>query len=282
MSEVEHVPLGDGGAFPVLASEEAICLFAFVECAGALEPPRPDEALERRLMLIPMGSVAALIGVVPLADYCGADAERRLADIAWLAPRVRRHGELVEWATQQSPVFPVPFATLYSSFASLTTFLQTHEATIADFLSAVAGKEEWELRGAAQFDRPEVLDQLACSAWPEWRELPKGARYMRLCRDRNALLDFGRVEAATLLRDCIAELQPLTAGVRQQGVLRWPNSGGTEVVARYSLLVAKTDVAAVRRRAEEIAVRAARQHVAITLSGPWPPFSFRPDLVSPH
>ncbi|MFZ3181395.1 MAG: GvpL/GvpF family gas vesicle protein [Methylocystis silviterrae] len=281
MAEVESFPLaGSDADLPLAAAEEAICLFAFIECADSLEPP--DEPPERRLMLHRVGTVVALIGVAPMADYCGADAERRLADVAWLAPRVRRHAEIMDWAMRRSPVFPVPFGTLYSNIASLTTFMRAHEATIADFFEAVADKEEWELRAVAQFDRPDILDKLACNKWPDWRELPKGARYMRLCRDRAALVDFGCAEAAAFVSDFVLELRPLTAGIRLQDIHRLPDSEGSRPIARYALLVPLSNVAAMRTRIEEIAADAARRDVTVTLSGPWPPFSFRPDLKSPQ
>lgn len=260
----------------VPANDEAVCLFAFTAGASAHEMRLPEDAREQRLMLHKVGSVAALIGIVPLADYSGTEAEARFADIAWLAPRIRRHAELVEWAMQGSSVFPAPFGTLYRSLDSLDAFMQAHEATIAGFLEAVAGKEEWELRAGARFDSPEILDQLACNAWPDLRELSKGARYMRLCRDRSALLDFGRNEAAGLVRNFVAELEPLAATVRQLGARS--EAGGAELIARYALLVAKKDVAALQERVREIGSRVTHQHLAIVLSGPWPPFSFRPDL----
>lgn len=262
----------------VSANDEAVCLFAFAAGASAHEMRLPDGAREQRLMLHHVGSVAALIGIVPLADYSGTEAELRFADIAWLAPRVRRHAELVEWAMQGSSVFPAPFGTLYSSLDSLNAFMQAHEVTIAGFLEAVAGKEEWELRAGTRFDSPEILDQLACNAWPDLREWSKGARYMRLCRDRSALLDFGRNEAAGLVRDFVAELEPLAAAVRQLGIRS--EAGGTELVARYALLVAKKDVAALQERVRKLGSRVTHEHLAIVLSGPWPPFSFRPDLKS--
>lgn len=279
MAEAEPFSLCDESAdAPAPAGETAIWLFAFAECVDALPRRLPDATLERRLMLHRVGSVVALVGVVPIADYCGADSERRLKDIAWLAPRVRRHAELVEWVTQWSPVFPAPFGTLYSDLDSLTAFMHAHEATIAAFLSAVANKEEWELRALAQLDDPDTLDQLACSAWPEWRNLSKGARYMRLCRDKSALLDFGRGEAAAFARDFVATLRPFTSDVKALGPPRPPDPDGPEPIARYALLVAKTDGAAIRERVHEMASRASLRHVALALSGPWPPFSFRPDL----
>jgi hypothetical protein len=276
MAEAEPL-FHDCESAPSISGGEAICLFAFAEFAKAPLPPPQHEAFERQIILYRVGSVAALIGVVQIADYCGIEAERRLADIAWLAPRVRRHAELTAWAMRWSPIFPVPFGTLYSSLASLTTFIHAHDAKIADFLHTVTDKEEWELRGVARLDRPGALDDLACRLWPGWQELSRGARYMRLCRDRDRLIDFGRSEAALFMHDCVAELQPLTAGVRDNAIRR-ADPPGDEPLGRHALLLAKADVAAVRKRVEDIALRALRQNILINLSGPWPPFSFRPDL----
>jgi hypothetical protein len=262
----------------VPAGDEAVSLFAFASGAGEHEIRLPGDAREQRLMLHRVGSVAALIGIVPLTDYSGAEAEQRLADITWLAPRVRRHAALVEWVMRWSPVFPTPFGTLYASLDSLTAFMHAHEAAIADFLRAVAGKEEWELRATADFNGPEILDRLADNAWPNWQALPKGTRYMRLCRDRSLLIEQGRAEAVALVRDFVAELQPLTAAVRQHNAGIRTNASGSELIARYALLVAKKDVTELQECVREVGYRATHQHIAIVLSGPWPPFSFRPDL----
>jgi len=283
MAEVEPRSPGDNGADPpVLMRETAICLFAFAERADAFRPRLPEATIERRLILHCVGSIAALVGMVPIADYHGADSERHLSDIAWLAPRVRRHAELVAWMAQGSSVFPAPFGTLYSNLDKLTAFMRAHEATIAAFLRGVADKEEWELRAVADFDGPHALDRLACEAWPDWRGLSMGSRYMRLCRDKSALLEFGRADAAAFVRDFVAEVRPLTSDARPLGLPRPPSADGQEPVARYALLIAKTSVATIKDRVQEIAPRALSRHVAIALSGPWPPFSFRPHLNRPN
>jgi hypothetical protein len=279
MTKAEPLSLrNDGASSTGAASENVIWLFAFAECCDALQQHLPDAAIEQRLMLHRVGSIVALIGVVPAADYCGADSEGHFADVAWLAPRVRRHALLVEWAAQWSSIFPAPFGTIYSTLDRLTLFMRMHEATIAAFLSAVANKEEWELRAVTKFDGPDALDQLACSAWPEWRNLSKGARYMRLCRDKSALLDFGRAGAAAFVHEFVATLRPFTNDVRSLDLPRTVDQNGPEPVARYALLVAKTERARIGERVREIASRAASEHVAITLTGPWPPFNFRPNL----
>jgi len=273
----------ESGAEPrVLESNEAVCLFAFVTGPSAHETLLPGDAREQRLMLHRVGSVVALTSIVPLTDYCGAEAERRLADITWLAPRVHQHATLVEWAMRLSPVFPAPFGTLYLSLDSLTAFMHAHEAKIADFLRTVAGKEEWELRASADLNGHEILEQLAGNLWPDWQALTKGTRYMRLCRDRSVLVEQGRAEAVALVHDFVAELEPLTAAVHQHGVGGRTEVGGLEPIARYALLVAKKDVTSLQESVREAGNRAAHKHIGIALSGPWPPFSFRPNLESPY
>jgi hypothetical protein len=264
----------------MLEGSEAICLFVFAQSDNVRK--RPSEAVDERLILRRVGSIAALIGAVPISDYCGAAGERNLADAAWIAPRVRRHAELVECTMRLSPVFPIPFGTLYKSFDSLAAFMRAHEESIGGFLQRVADKEEWELRACARFDSPEILDRLACDAWPEWRALTKGVRYMRACRDRDALLDVGRAAAAARVREFVAELRPLAASVRQHDPGRRLDPGAGEPIARYAFLVERSNADEVRARVKEIAVGASRQNIGITLSGPWPPFSFRPDLSAPN
>jgi hypothetical protein len=277
MPEAESPPLNDErGRSPDLAAETVACLFGFTEAPEARE--LPEATLERQLLWRRVGSVTALVGLVPLSDYRGLDGEGPARDIAWLAPRLHRHAELVAWMAQRSSVFPAPFATLYASLESLTTFMRTHEATIAAFLRAVAGKEEWELRAAAHFGDPSDLDRLACEAWPDWRGLSKGARYLRLCRDKSALIDFGRAKAAAQVDQFVAGLRVLTDEAKSLAPSRAPDPDGGEPVARYALLVAKRDVAALQARVAD----AASDGVTLALSGPWPPFSFRPSLQTPN
>lgn len=253
----------------------AIALIAFVDPdqISAEQLPAPEG---RALRLHRVGAVAAIADLVPVADFCGVDAEPHLRDVSWLAPRVRRHAEILAWAMQFSPVFPVPFGTLYASVESLAAFIVSHEATIARFLLDASNKEEWELRAAARLDDPTVLDQLARKAWPEWASLTSGIRYMRLCRDKDTLRDFGRAQAAAVADRLVQELEPLTTGRRNR------NLEGTDLVARHAFLVPKENAAALSRRVAELNSRLGAETVELTLSGPWPPFSFRPPLDRPQ
>lgn len=257
---------------------KAICLFAFIDSTGAAEPPEAEEQQHSPLIVHQVGSIAALVGMVPLADYCGADGERNLTDIGWLAPRGRYHAEVVQRAMRRSPVFPAPFGTLYTSFPNLTAFMLRHEDTIVRFLRDVAGKEEWGLKATACLTAHETLDALARTAWPDWHHLTPGTRYLRLCRERPALISFGRTRARQLVVDLVGELRPLAADMRELAWTSAPGDAEAEPIGSFALLLAASEAGALARHVRELSARATELQITLALSGPWPPFSFRPNL----
>lgn len=261
-----------------MADTDVVCLFAFAATQPEFGRELPQTEFESRLMLLHAGAVTALVGLVPAADFRGPEGDRNLGDIAWIAPRVRRHAALVEWAMQDCAVFPVPFATLYLSVHNLTQFMRAHEPAITGFLGKVAGKREWELRAFAQLDAVGSVNRMAAAEYADWPDLTAGKRYMRLSRDKPLLIEKAHAEAALVVGGLVAELQPLTADVRQNEAGFRRDEAGNELIARYACLVPERDEDAFHAGFAQAARMARAQDIALTLSGPWPPFSFRPDL----
>ncbi len=263
---------------PVHPDGEAVYLFAFADrdrvgrLPGFSDIPNPPPLLHQ------VGAITAVIGLVSLADFSGPAGERNLTDLEWLAPRVRDHGVVLQRLMQRSPVFPAPFGTLYTGFASLTAFMRRHEATLAAFLDAVSDTEEWGLKATARLATREVLESLACRAWPEWAALSPGTRYLRLCRERAALLDLGRARARGFVADLLDGLRPFVIEQRQLPGRAAPDDSGTESIGSYAMLVRSGDIAAISGRIAALRDGAAEHHVVLALTGPWPPFSFRPSL----
>jgi hypothetical protein len=253
----------------------AICLYAFVD-AFVVDPRALSGDLET--LRHRAGSICALIDMVVLDEYCGTAGERNLSDLAWLAPRARRHAEIVQAAMRNSPVFPIPFATLYRSLDSLDAFMRRYEAIIARFLRNVEGRSEWGLKATFGPNQLEDLEGLARDTWPEWSLLAPGTRYMRMCSQRPVLVAAGRERAASRIDEIVAELRPLAAEVRCVGHGETAGSAGGEIIGTYALLVNADEAAALSERLDQARPRAAEVHVDLTLTGPWPAFSFRPNL----
>lgn len=270
------------GARPqVLAQrDQAFYLFALIDGTAvyrALEGTNdqfPQPTLHRA------GPIAALIDIVPLSDYCGTDAALHLSDLAWLAPRTVHHAAVLRRAMDCSPVYPVPFATLFASCDTLTAFMRAHAGTIGEFFRTVNGAAEWELKASASVDSSDALEALARATWPDWAQLSPGTRYLRLCRDRPGLVTARRAAVQELAAGLAERLLPPAKSLRRL-VLRPAADDGGELVGSFALLVPLGDANALACRVEELADEAAGSGIALSLSGPWPPFSFRPDLPRP-
>ncbi len=259
--------------------ERALFLFAFLDGKTALAPewterdPFPPPAITR------FGAVAALFSMVPVAEYCSREAERDLSNGDWLLCRTLYHAALLRKAMRSSPIYPVPFGTLFWSLESLRIFIRTHEERIGAFLRRVAGMEEWELKAEASFSSVAALEALALSLHPDWSRLPPGTRYMRLCRERAALLAAGFERAE---RSAAALLETLGPTALRRLLAAPAESGGEDRWgARFALLVPAEEADVFQEKVERLAGEAAACGVALALSGPWPPFSFRPDLPAP-
>ncbi len=263
------------------ADGQAVYLFALVDGAAVFGAAGCDSDPLRQPILHRAGTIAALVSMVPLADYCGALALQHLSDLAWLAPRTLQHAAVLRQAMQCSPVYPAPFATLFASLDSLSAFIRPHEPAIREFFRAVAGMAEWELKASARLDGRAALETLARDLWPDWAQLTPGTRYLRLCRDRPALVDARRAALHDSAARLAQRLQPPAAALRDLVLHPAPESDGGEPVGRFALLVPLSGASALARGVQELADAAAEDGITLALSGPWPPFSFRPDLPRP-
>jgi Gas vesicle synthesis protein GvpL/GvpF len=256
----------------------ALYLFALLDGEAALPPgesdPFPPPAMAR------CGAVAALFSMVPLSEYRGSQAVRRLGDRDWLLRRTLAHGALLRAAMRSSPIYPVPFGTLFTSLESLGRFVRAHEERIGGFLRRVAGMEEWELKVEASFSSVAALEALARHIHPEWSGLPAGTAYMLFCRERPALLAAGFEEAERRAAKLVARFSP--AALHRLPPPASGGGGGDRYSARFALLMPAAQADALQKKVGRLAQEAAGGGLALALSGPWPPFSFRPDLPAPQ
>ena len=269
---------GRTGNSPAARTGDAVYLFALIEGAAApgsaatADGPLPVPTVHRA------GAVAAIVSPVSLAEYCGPEAARHLGAVAWVAPRAVQHAAILRQAMQWSAVFPVPFGTLYASLGSLSAFMRAHQDTLVRFFATVAGKAEWELAASADLTRPDILERVARAARPEWTELTPGTRYLLLCRDRQQLIAAGRQRANDIVAGLAQRFRPPAAAIRRIARPHRSDAGDAEPLGRFALLVPEGAAARLEGRARSLRREAAEFGVSLSLSGPWPPFSFRPDL----
>ena len=240
---------------------------------GGIDEPHPS--FFRR-----SGRVAAVLSRVSRSEFCGPTGDKNLQDLAWLAPRACRHEAVLEQVMRLGPVLPARFGTLFSSTASVESFMQKHEAAIARFLERVGGQEEWAVKG--------FLDQARAEA--EWlarrrSEEPcpsgssPGVTYLQEQSARIQARQALDVRLAEACDDLLNQLNPLASEIVPRGILaRETPEAAREWVLNWALLLPTAAVADFRGRIERANAEQNPGGLAFEVSGPWPPYSFCPVL----
>ena len=228
------------------------------------------------------GEIGAVLSEVELAEFCGESAEARLQDLAWLGPRVCRHESVIEEFMSRGPVLPARFATLFTSVEGLQQSVLAHREAITGFFAQLGGQQEWAVKGL--LDRNSAQRGLGLSLLQAATQEPApaaspGARYFqekriqaRSERDLNLRLkEFCRCAAAAL--------GDQSGGFRERKVLVPVVAGfDAEVVLNWAFLLSPAALVDFRARLDRLNGGEAFPGLTLTLTGPWPPYSFAPDL----
>jgi len=225
--------------------------------------------------------LAAVWSPVPLADFCGPQAEERLRDLTWIGPRVIRHQEVVTGVLRRSPVLPVRFGTIFASLTNLEKVLQRHAGIISEFLERLTDREEWAVKG--MLDRSGVRDRLFSLQLSREAEslkvLSPGKRYFEEQRLRAA----GNQELQRWLQQVCREmwtnLQDFAVEVQERRPLSRETTGSEQdMVWNWALLVPRPAAGDFQTRIENLNARYAPRGLRLDVTGPWPPYSFCPAL----
>lgn len=237
---------------------------------------------DRPWRIYSVNGIAAVYRPIPLADFHGPEAEAQLQDWNWLEPRLREHETVIEQIRQTAPVLPTRFGALFSSLAMLEALVKAHQTTITAFLEQVADCDEWAVKGL--LDRKaavEHLTQITLAALaPELAELAPGLRYLREQRARQTAAR----ELTGWLREqpeqVYAQLRGYVRARRERAITPAVSPDETRELAwNWALLVPRPAEEAFLRQLTDASNTLVPHGLTLSLSGPWPPYSFCPPLT---
>jgi hypothetical protein len=225
--------------------------------------------------------ILAVLSSVSLEEFCGPLAESRMQDLSWVGPRACRHEEVIDHVMRHSPVLPARFGTIFSSVQSLEGLVKMHHDAISRFLNRVSDKEEWAVKGL--MDRAKAKEELlsvilAREAAP-LASLSPGARYFQEQRIRAGAEKELNLWLKEICKRVANDLGGYDADFRERKVLSREATGvDGDMVLNWAFLVPRTVTRDFQTRIERANTNHAQQGLAFHLSGPWPPYSFRPSL----
>lgn len=249
----------------------------YVFCVvAAPRPPRPTRARGLQgmgaLRILPLDRrLFAVVADAPLERYGEAAVNRRLSDLSWVAGAAVAHEKVVERFLDAPAVLPMKLFTLFSSDQRAIDHLRGESRRLAAAARRVANHDEWGIR--VLFDRTRAE---AARAKPRKSARGGGTAYLagkKASRDAVA-------ELAARAQRTVADLQDRLAakatGVRHRSAEDLPSPAGS-LLLDAAFLVPRGKAASFRALAARQA-RALEPHgYRVTLTGPWPAYSFVED-----
>jgi len=215
----------------------------------------------------------AVVAVVDQAEF-GADALRRdLEDLDWLDRTARAHHAVIEAVAGEYPVVPARLATVYSSAAAVETMLRERAADFREALARIAGRSEWGVK--AFVATPIGPERPSGSAAEGTGRIPPGAgtNYLRRRREQLTARQDARREAAVSAQAVDAELSRLSVTARHYPP-QAPDLAGRPATMVFNAAFLVADERAGEFVAAVSELAAHHPAVQLTLTGPWPAYSF--------
>lgn len=212
-----------------------------------------------------------IVADAPLNRYNEDAINRRLSDLNWVSRSAVEHERVIESFIDAAAVLPMKLFTIFSSDDRALAHVRQERRRIDVLIRRVANQHEWGVR--VVLERARAPRNVRSSA----KAAPSGAadggaylRYKKAQRDSS-------VELAERARETVETLYDRLAAVARRAKRRTaselPIQGGPLLLDAAFLVPRSRSVTFRSMVARETGVLA-RQGYGVTLTGPWPPYSF--------
>lgn len=203
-----------------------------------------------------------VVSDVPLDRYGEAAINARLSDLDWISRVALAHEAVVESFIETAAVVPMKLLTIFTDDARAMEQLDTQSDRINGVVKHVRGRIELGVRVT-------LVRQHA----PRMKRAASGAAYLagkKAQRDRAAEL---AVNAPAVVAELYDDLARLVADAVRRAASEIPVEDGP-LLLDAAFLVPRTRATRFRSTVARRAKTLSRDGYRVTLTGPWPPYSF--------
>lgn len=228
-----------------------------------------------RLLDIERGMWLA-VADAPLSRYSEDAINRGLADLEWVSRAAVAHEAVIEVFVGETAILPMKLFTIFTSDARALEHIASQRTRIASLAKRVANHQEWGVRLVLDRAAAERRSASAAEKRRSGSTGPSGAAYLtRKKAQRDAV-----VELASRARDIVAglydRLEARSTLAKRRSASELPVKGGP-LLLDAAFLVPSARAASFKTLAAREARTLSKQGYALTVSGPWPPYTFVQD-----
>jgi hypothetical protein len=242
---------------------------------GEDSSPRIDQAERRRTARRMSGRRLKqwlVVADAPLARYSEAAINRRLSDLDWVSRAALAHESVVESFIDAPAVLPMKLFTIFTSDARALAHLEREHGRIGSLLDRVAGHQEWGVRVVLDAVTPHAHERLRSRA----RSAQSGVAYLSLKKAQRDRASELVQRARATVEELYDRLTSRAAASKRRAASELPVKGGPLLLDAAFLVPRSRSVrfrAVVARESKALASHG----YLVTMSGPWPPYTFVQD-----
>jgi len=255
------------------AQNSATYLYCLVHARSApvlRRAPRGLPGASRARALDAGDGLWLVVAAAPLPRYTAEAIERGLRDLAWVSACAMGHEAIVEHATASGTVIPMKLFTLFASDERALAHVRRTRRRIDRLIARVAHRDEWGVR--LHLDQARARRSIVTRARRDSRTTSSGTAFLlRRKQEHDAvrdLLEQARVEANRVYEGLASRADDARRGTPVQP------QDGVRVLLDAAFLVPERRAAAFRAAVRAEGRRLGSTGLALTLTGPWPPYTF--------
>ncbi|HUT75807.1 MAG TPA: GvpL/GvpF family gas vesicle protein [Armatimonadota bacterium] len=243
----------------------------YVYCITEGEAIRADAGLHplRAVHSVVYQELVAVASQVLLTELGPEALSSHLADAAWLEREARGHEAVIEEVMQTRTVLPLKFFTIFRTKAKVTALLRSQQDRFRQALTALRGKEEWEVKLFAQ---PGVANAGGPEHEPQGSLSGKEYLLRKAAARLTASAALGRAYADG--QRCFEEVAGCVEHLRLMPIDAGSSLGQTGLIADAVCLLARACVPAFCQRLEALGNELRAKGLLLQASGPWPAYHF--------
>ena len=249
------------------------CIVAAPHAPRTARAPRGLPGLSAPRALEIDRGLYAIVADAPRRQYDEATVNRRLPDLDWVSQIAVAHEAMVEHFVDQPAVLPSKLLTLFESDERALKHLHDERRRLAATARRVARHVEWGVRLLLD---PSHADGANAPSKPQRGRSVSGAAYLEMKRARLNARDELTIRAKATAANVFDMLARHARAARKRSGHEPQAAQGT-LLLDAAFLVPKSRAASFRSFAAKRARALASDGYVMTLTGPWPPYSFVQD-----
>jgi gas vesicle protein GvpL/GvpF len=211
-----------------------------------------------------------VVGDAPLARYGAEPLARGLRDLQWVSSCALAHEAVVEHVARTATTVPLKLFTLFASDTRAVSHVAGLQPRLGRLVERLAGRQEWGVRVTlheARARRAQAERSIGAATGAT-----SGTKFLLLKKQQREAAR----EAVERGRKEIDQVFDTLAALADDARRRPPDTveGAARVLLDAAFLVADRKLPRLKTAARRAATRLGEYHLALTLSGPWPPYNF--------